>query len=100
MGGGAKLPGQYMGWWGSLGSPAQKGVTSYALSPNRQKPLANAPHAAVFNTFRRTRQQILYWAPPLIIAYYTMQWATHKNHFYNSKHGIAEAAAEEGGAEE
>ncbi|KAF4307629.1 UcrQ [Botryosphaeria dothidea] len=88
-GGGEKMPGQYMGWWGSLGSPAQKGVTTYALSNNRQKPLGGAFHNAIFNTFRRTRQQILFWAPPLIAGYSLMQWAIEKNEFYNSKEGRA-----------
>lgn len=60
------------------GSPAQKGVTTYALSNNRQKPLGGAFHNAIFNTFRRTRQQILFWAPPLIAGYSLMQWAIEK----------------------
>lgn len=91
-GGGGKVPGVYMGWWGSLGSPPQKGVTTYALSPNRQRPLAGALNNAIFNTFRRTRQQILYWAPPLIIAYSTMHWAIERNEYLNSKPGRAEFA--------
>lgn len=56
----------------------QKGVTSYSLSPNRQNPLAGAAHAAVFNTFRRTRHQILYWLPSMLIGYAAMQWAIEK----------------------
>jgi len=61
-----------------LGSPAQKGVTSYSLSPNRQGPLVGAFNAATFNSWRRFRQQVLYWAPPLIVAYAAMQWATER----------------------
>ena len=60
------------------GSQKQKNVTTYALSPNRQRPLAGTAHAAVFNVFRRTRHQILYWLPPLLIGYATMQWATER----------------------
>jgi hypothetical protein len=60
------------------GSQTQKGVASYAMSPNRQKPLAGAAHAAIFNTFRRTRQQFLYWVPPLVAAYFAMEWAIEK----------------------
>lgn len=56
----------------------QKGVTSYVLSPNRQRPLAGAARNAVFNTFRRTSHQIGYWLPPILIAYYTMNWATER----------------------
>jgi ubiquinol-cytochrome c reductase subunit 8 len=61
-----------------IGSQTQKGVTSYAISPNRQKPLAGTFHAAIFNTFRRTRHQVLYWAPAMVIAYFTMEWAIEK----------------------
>ncbi|KAJ9637821.1 ubiquinol--cytochrome-c reductase subunit 8 [Coniosporium tulheliwenetii] len=94
-GGGEKMPGQYMGWWGSLGSPAQKGVVTYAVSPNRQRPLAGVLNAAIFNTFRRTRQQILYWAPPFILAYTAMNWAIERNEYLNSKPGRAEMAEAE-----
>jgi len=69
---------RYMGGWGSFGSPPQKGVVSYALSANRQNPLAGTLHAAIFNTFRRTRQQIFFWAPPLLIAYSAMSWAAER----------------------
>ncbi|KIW03827.1 uncharacterized protein PV09_05126 [Verruconis gallopava] len=95
MGGGQKLPGQYMGWWGDLGSQPQKYLTTYALSPNRQRPLAGAARNAVFNTFRRTSQQIGYWLPPMLIAYYAMQWATERNEYLNSKAGRAEFGDEE-----
>ncbi|EOD43170.1 UcrQ [Neofusicoccum parvum] len=91
-GGGEKLPGQYMGWWGSLGSPAQKGVTTYALSNNRQKPLGGAFHNAIFNTFRRTRQQVLFWSVPLVAGYSLMNWAIERNEYLNSKEGRAEYA--------
>lgn len=60
------------------GSLPQKGVTTYALSQNRQKPLGGAFNAAIFNTFRRTRQQILFWAPPMIAGYSIMQWAIER----------------------
>ena len=56
----------------------QKGIVHYALSQNRQNPLAGVTRAAVFNTFRRTRNQILYWAVPLLIGYETMQWAIER----------------------
>lgn len=56
----------------------QKGIIHYGVSQNRQNPLAGTFNAAIFNTFRRTRGQILYWAVPIIIAYETMQWATER----------------------
>lgn len=68
----------WLGNWGDLGSPKQKGLTSYALSPNRQRALAGTMHAAIFNVSRRTRDQILYWLPPLLIAYAAMQWAMER----------------------
>ncbi|RMZ03588.1 hypothetical protein D0864_02927 [Hortaea werneckii] len=123
-GGGEKKPGQYMGPWGAFGkSPSttttntlhplpplhkltthpfhpsgslpQKGIVTYGLAQNRQNPLAGTFNAAVFNTFRRTRHQILYWGLPLLIAYETMQWAIERNEYLNSKQGRAEFADEE-----
>lgn len=56
----------------------QKGIVYYGLAQNRQNPLAGTANAAVFNTFRRTRNQILYWSLPLLFGYYMMDWATHR----------------------
>lgn len=67
-----------MGWWGAFGSPPQKGITTYGLAQNRQNPLAGMANAAVFNTWRRTRGQILYWGLPLVLAYQCMTWATER----------------------
>jgi len=86
--------GIYMGGWGNLGSQPQKGLVTYALSPNRQNPMAGALKNAVFNTYRRTYHQILYWLPPLVSAYAVMQWAIERNEYLNSKPG----RLEEGGA--
>lgn len=36
---GAPHPHTYMGWWGSLGSPKQKYITQYTISPYAAKPL-------------------------------------------------------------
>ena len=63
---------------GGTGSQPQKGTITYAMSPNRQRPLAGAARNAVFNTFRRTSHQIGYWLPPILIAYYAMHWATKR----------------------
>ncbi|MCJ1428927.1 ubiquinol--cytochrome-c reductase subunit 8 [Sticta canariensis] len=123
MGGGSgppdKLNGQYLGNWGNFGtstlgldpsrnkslkallrhgicSPTQKGIVSYAISANRQRPLAGAAYAAVFNTWRRFRAQALYFIPPFTIAYLAMDWAIKKNEYYNSKAGrMADAQAAE-----
>ncbi|KAK5115264.1 hypothetical protein LTR62_001464 [Meristemomyces frigidus] len=94
-GGGPKKPGQYMGGWGDLGSPPQRGIVHYGIAQNRQNPFAGASNAAVFNTFRRTRNQILYWSVPLLVGYETMQWAIGRNEYLNSKEGRAEYADSE-----
>ncbi|KAG9228638.1 cytochrome b-c1 complex subunit 8 [Amylocarpus encephaloides] len=87
---------KYLGSWGNLGSQTQRGVVSYSLSANRQRPLAGTLNAAIFNTFRRFSGQVFYFAPPLIIGYFTLQWAIERNEYLNSKAGIAEF----GGGEE
>ncbi|KAI1613240.1 ubiquinol-cytochrome c reductase subunit 8 [Exophiala viscosa] len=86
--------GVYMGWWGNLGSPKQKGIITYSVSPNRLNPMAGAYKAAVFNTYRRTYNQILYWLPPMVLGYYLMDWAIEKNEYLNSKPGRLAAKEE------
>ncbi|KAL2052286.1 hypothetical protein ABVK25_007445 [Lepraria finkii] len=100
MGGGSEpldtKHGHYLGGWGNLGSQTQKGITTYSISANRQRPLAGTLNAAVFNTWRRFRAQALYVIPPFAIAYVAMNWAVEKNEYYNSKPGrIVDAAAAE-----
>ena len=56
----------------------QKGIVTYAVAANRLNPLAGVMQSAIFNTFRRTRGQILYWGVPLLIAYSAMEWATER----------------------
>ncbi|KAI1192737.1 UcrQ family protein [Nemania serpens] len=81
---------KYLGTWGHFGTIKQRGIITYSLSPNKQNPFAGAAHDAVFNTFRRFSKQVLYIAPPLIVGYYAMSWATEKNHYLNSKEGRKE----------
>ncbi|KAJ9603038.1 ubiquinol--cytochrome-c reductase subunit 8 [Cladophialophora chaetospira] len=87
--------GVYMGGWGNLGSQTQKNIITYAVSPNRLNPTSHILSLAVFNTFRRTRNQILYWVPPLLIAYLAMDWAIERNEYLNSKPGREEYADSE-----
>lgn len=61
-----------------IGSQPQKGIVTYTLSPNRYDPLAGIVKNAVFNTYRRTKHQILYWLPPLVLAYFLMDWAVEQ----------------------
>lgn len=60
------------------GSQTQRGVISYAISANRQRPLAGTLNAAIFNSWRRFKGQALYVIPPFAIAYLTMNWAIEK----------------------
>lgn len=59
----------------TTGGPKQKGIVTYTLSANRQRPFAGAFRAAIFNTWRRFSAQVLYVAPPFIVAYAAMDWA-------------------------
>lgn len=61
-----------------IGSQKQKGIVTYSISANRQRPLAGTAHAAVFNTWRRFRAQALYFIPPFAFAYLAMEWAIEK----------------------
>lgn len=60
------------------GCPTPQRIATYSLSPNRQRPLAGAFHAAIFNTFRRCKAQVLYVVPPFVAAYAAMNWATER----------------------
>lgn len=73
---------RYMGWWGNIGSLPQKGVTTYALSSNRQRPLAGTAHAAVFNSWRRFKGSVLYVIPPFVAYYFIMDWAEKRFVFF------------------
>jgi ubiquinol-cytochrome c reductase subunit 8 len=60
------------------GCPTPQRIATYSLSPNRQRPFAGAANAAIFNTFRRFRHQVLYVVPPFIVAYAAMEWAIER----------------------
>ncbi|KAJ5147150.1 Cytochrome b-c1 complex subunit 8 [Penicillium atrosanguineum] len=79
--------GHFIGTWGEFGCPTPQRIATYAVSSNRQRPFAGAFHAAIFNVFRRFRNQVLYVAPPFIIAYAAMNWAVERNEYLNSKPG-------------
>ncbi|KAG4306555.1 hypothetical protein PORY_000543, partial [Pneumocystis oryctolagi] len=81
---------KYMGWWGNMGGPVQKGIITYSLSPRAQNPFAGAFHSAFFNTYRRCRQQILYFGVPLAMGYSIYVWANKRNEYLYSKEGRKE----------
>lgn len=58
-----------------LGLQKQKGIITYGISPNRQNPFAGAGHDAVFNVWRRFYAHVFYWAPPMLVTYYVLDWA-------------------------
>ena len=60
------------------GCPTPQRIATYSLSPDRQRPFAGAAHAAIFNTFRRFRHQVLYVVPPFVVAYAAMEWAIER----------------------
>jgi ubiquinol-cytochrome c reductase subunit 8 len=61
-----------------IGGAKQKGIVYYGVSANRQNPFAGAGHDAIFNVFRRTKNQIFFWLPPLVAGYYVVQWANER----------------------
>ncbi|KAB5593365.1 Ubiquinol-cytochrome c reductase subunit 8 [Ceratobasidium theobromae] len=99
----------FMGWWGDLGGPKQKGVVQYALSPFKQRALAGALHGYLFNGYARIAAQAPYFAIPFgggmssalnfdmiqmipdassgVIAYAVYVWANKRDAFLNSKAG-------------
>ncbi|KMQ43891.1 ubiquinol-cytochrome C reductase complex subunit UcrQ [Trichophyton rubrum] len=80
--------GVFLGGWGNFGVPTpMKGITTYSLSQNRQRPAAGMLYNAFFNTYRRAKAQVLYVLPPFIAAYALMDWATKKNEYLMSKPG-------------
>ncbi|KAI7904281.1 UcrQ family protein [Cokeromyces recurvatus] len=85
---------KYMGWWGHMGGPKQKGIVTYVLSPFEQKPFAGAARNAVFNTARRVTSQIPYVGVAFGIGYYIYTSAKSRHAYLSSKAGHA---AEEGG---
>ncbi|KAI5860168.1 cytochrome b-c1 complex subunit 8 [Durotheca rogersii] len=87
--------GKFLGDWGNFGGQPQRGIISYTVSSNRQNPLAGTLNDAIFNTWRRFSSQVLYIAPPLLLAYYALSWATERNEYLNSKAGRKEFAGDE-----
>jgi ubiquinol-cytochrome c reductase subunit 8 len=71
----------HIGSWGNPyegGGRPGKGVVTYSLSPNRQRPMATFIGKGFWNVMRRSRNQVLYTIPPFIAAYGIMQWAIEK----------------------
>ncbi|CCK69353.1 ubiquinol--cytochrome-c reductase subunit 8 KNAG_0C02420 [Huiozyma naganishii CBS 8797] len=80
----------YMGWWGHMGGPKQKGVTSYSVSPYAQKPLAHSFENAFFNSFRRFKSQVLFVLIPAGIYYAWWKNGEEYNSYLYTKAGREE----------
>ncbi|CAO3678569.1 unnamed protein product [Umbelopsis vinacea] len=81
----------YIGWWGSMGGPKQKGITTYVLSPFEQKPFAGLTHGLIFNSTRRVTSQVPYVGVAFAIGYGIYTWAKSRHEYLLSKAGHAEA---------
>ena len=76
-----------MGWWGNMGSPAQKNVAIYSVSPYATRPFKDNLHNAVFNVFRRTKNQALYIILPAVIVWNIWTQARDYNEYLYTKAG-------------
>ncbi|OBA21366.1 ubiquinol-cytochrome-c reductase chain [Metschnikowia bicuspidata var. bicuspidata NRRL YB-4993] len=83
-------PKTYMGWWGSIGSPTQKYVTSYTVSPYATRPLKGNLYNSVFNVFRRTKNQMAYVLIPGIVFWNIWAVARDYNEYLYTKAGREE----------
>lgn len=81
-----------MGWWGSMGSPKQKHITAYTVSPYATKPMKGALYNSVFNTFRRTKNQALFVLIPGLIVWNVWVQARDYNEYLYTKAGREELA--------
>ncbi|KAF9436439.1 hypothetical protein BGZ76_003970 [Entomortierella beljakovae] len=81
--------GKWMGNWGHLGAPKQRGIAVYSLSPYEQRAFAGAAHQAIFNTFRRFSGQVFYIGVPIALGYSIFSWGKENHAFRLSKAGHA-----------
>ncbi|ODQ82316.1 hypothetical protein BABINDRAFT_30578 [Babjeviella inositovora NRRL Y-12698] len=88
--GGHAGPKSYMGWWGDMGSPKQKGITTYSVSPYASKPFKGAFYNAFFNVWRRTKGQAFYVLVPAAIVYKIYSDAVDYNTYLYTKAGREE----------
>ncbi|KAG7192292.1 ubiquinol--cytochrome-c reductase subunit 8 [Scheffersomyces spartinae] len=87
---GPPAPRGFMGWWGHLGSPKQKYITQYTVSPNTVNPFSGAAYNAVFNTFRRVKNQALFVIIPGVIVWNIWTQARDYNEYLYTKAGREE----------
>ncbi|GAA6040709.1 hypothetical protein JCM8097_000885 [Rhodosporidiobolus ruineniae] len=81
---------KWMGWWGDMGGPKQKGINQYVVSPFRQAPMRGAWAHWVTRGYKRVAEQSIYFAVPLAVGYGIISWSIKNNHLRNSKVGQAQ----------
>ncbi|PWN31087.1 putative ubiquinol-cytochrome c reductase complex 11 kda protein [Jaminaea rosea] len=81
---------KYMGWWGSMGGPQQKGITAYSISSNQQNIMGGAFRQYMIFGYKRLMAQLPYFGIPLAIGYGVYSWGVSRNHYLNSKAGHLE----------
>lgn len=62
----------------AIESIPQKCIVTHGVAANRLDPLAGIWRAAIFNTARRVFGQVLFVAPPFLVAYGLMNWANER----------------------
>ncbi|KAG9040845.1 ubiquinol--cytochrome-c reductase subunit 8 [Tulasnella sp. UAMH 9824] len=77
----------YIGWWGDMGGPAQKGIYTYMQSSYKQRAFAGALHGYLFWGYKRIAAQAPYFAIPVAAGYGTYVWAKNKAEYLASKAG-------------
>lgn len=77
----------YIGWWGKMGSPKQKHITQYTVSPYATRPLKGNLHRSVFNVFRRVKNQALFIVIPGAIMWNFWTEARDYNEYLYTKAG-------------
>ncbi|KAK9380731.1 cytochrome b-c1 complex subunit 8 [Kockiozyma suomiensis] len=90
---GGPEPHGYMGWWGHMGGPKQRGIVTYSVSSYAQKPFAGALYNFFFNTFRRVSSQAIFVILPASGLIYVIDKARARNEYLYSKAGREELEA-------
>jgi len=75
----------WMGWWGDMGGPRQKGIISYSLAPNQQRAFKGVLSGYLFNGYRRLAVQAPYFVLPIGVAYGVYVWANKRDAYNTSK---------------
>jgi len=85
-----EMPGPrvYNLWWGTKeGALKQHGITTYTVSPFRQRATKGILQGYLFNGYRRLSGQFAYCVVPVVIGYSTYAWAKKHDEWQNSKAG-------------